>query len=94
VNPLIETYLPRADPVLIHDLLVREEQQQMNPKTAAPFYMVVVFTKPGTDSEAMRNMIIEKTQMVPAIYDNQPYYYWYCLCIVSNSALILHTTRT
>jgi hypothetical protein len=36
----------------------------------APFYMVEIFTKEGTDSELMRNWIIEKTQMVPAIYDN------------------------
>jgi hypothetical protein len=57
-------------------LLVQEEQQQQknNPNVAAPFYMVEVFTKPGTDSEAMRNMIIEKTGMVPAIYDKGTHY--------------------
>jgi hypothetical protein len=75
LQTLFETYLPKADPVLIHDLLVREQQQQQqkNPNVA-PFYMVEVFTKPGTDSEAMKNMIIEKTQMVPAIYDQGTHY--------------------
>jgi hypothetical protein len=72
LQTLFETYLPKADPVLIHDLLVREEQQK-NPNVA-PFYMVEVFTKPGTDSEAMKNMIIEKTQMVPATYDQGTHY--------------------
>jgi hypothetical protein len=72
LQTLFETYLPKADPVLIHDLLVREEQQ--NPKAAAPFYMVEAFTKPGTDSEAVRNKIIEKTSMVPAIYDKGTHY--------------------
>ena len=61
LRTLFETYLPKADPVLIHDLLVREQQ---NPKVE-PFYMVEVFTKPGTDSETMRYGIIEKTGMVP-----------------------------
>jgi hypothetical protein len=36
--------------------------------------MVEIFTKEGTDSEAMRNHIIEKTQMVPAIYDKGTHY--------------------
>ena len=36
--------------------------------------MVEIFTKPAINSEIMRNMIIEKTQMVPAIYDKGTHY--------------------
>jgi hypothetical protein len=70
LRTLFEIYLPRADPVLIHDLLVRE---QRDPKDA-PFYMVEVFTRPGINFETMRNVIIEKTGMVPAIYDKGTHY--------------------
>jgi hypothetical protein len=82
LRTLFETYLPKADPVLIHDLLVREEQ---NPKVE-PFYMVEVFTKPGTDSETMRYGIIEKTGMVPAIYDKGTHY-------VTNQRLTLEKVK-
>ena len=57
LQTLFEAYLPKADAALIHDLLVPEEQQ--NPNAVPPFYLVEVFTKPGTDSEAVRNIIIE-----------------------------------
>jgi hypothetical protein len=50
LQTLYSTYIPKADPSLIDDLLIREQQ---NPKVE-PFYMVEVFTKPGTDSETMR----------------------------------------
>ena len=82
LQTLFETYLPKADPVLIHDLLVREQQHSK----LAPFYMVEIFTKPGTDSETMRNMIMSKTQMVPAIYDKGTHY-------VTNQRLTLETLK-
>lgn len=69
LHTLFEIYLPRVDPGLIHDLLVREQ----NPNEA-PFYMVEIFTKTGTNSEVMRDLIIEKTSMVPAIYDKGTHY--------------------
>ena len=47
LQTLYQTYLPKVDPVLIHDLLVREEEKSER----SPFYMVEVFTKEGTDSE-------------------------------------------
>jgi Carboxypeptidase regulatory-like domain len=62
--------LPKADPILVHDLLLREQE---NPKIA-PFYMVEVFTKPGTNSQAKRDLIFNKTGMIPAIYDNGTHY--------------------
>jgi hypothetical protein len=82
LRTLFETYLPKVDPVLIHDLLVLEQQ---NPKVE-PFYMVEVFTKPGTDSETMRYKIIEKTGMVPAIYDKGTHY-------VTNQRLTLEKVK-
>lgn len=70
LQTLYQTYLPKADPLLIHDLLVR---QQKDPKLA-PIYMVEVFTKPGTDSSALRERIWNATGMMPAIYDNGTHY--------------------
>jgi hypothetical protein len=70
LETLYETYLPKADPILVHDLLLREQE---NPKVA-PFYMVEVFTKPGTNSQAKGDLIFNKTGMIPAIYDNGTHY--------------------
>ena len=70
LQTLYETYLPKADPTLVHDLLLREQE---NPKVA-PFYMVEVFTKPGTNSQAKREMIFKKTGMISAIYDKGTHY--------------------
>jgi len=70
LQTLYETYLPKVGFALIDDLLMR---QQKNPKTA-PIYMVEAFAKPGTDSEAKRNRIFEKTEVLPAIYDNGTHY--------------------
>ena len=53
------------DPILLHGLLVHEEEKSER----APFYMVEVFTKPGTDSEWCKNHIWKTTGFVPAIYD-------------------------
>jgi hypothetical protein len=36
--------------------------------------MVEIFTKSGTNPEIMRDVIIEKTSMVPAIYDKGTHY--------------------
>ncbi|HSL12931.1 MAG TPA: hypothetical protein VK882_01620, partial [Nitrososphaeraceae archaeon] len=52
LQTLYQTYLPKVDPVLINDLLSR---QQKNADTDnAPFYMVEMFTEDGTDEEAKR----------------------------------------
>jgi hypothetical protein len=65
-----QKYLPKVDPELIDDLLLR---QMENPRVT-PFYMVEVFTKPGLNTEEVRNYIISKTGMSPAIYDNGTHY--------------------
>ena len=65
-----QKYLPKVDPELIDDLLLR---QMENPRVT-PIYMVEVFTKRGLDTEEVRSYIIDKTGMSPAIYDNGTHY--------------------
>ena len=50
LQTLYDIHLPKADPGLVHDLLVREEEKS----ASAPFYMVEIFTKEGTDSENLK----------------------------------------
>src|SRR5918997_2627312 len=59
-----QKYLPKVDPELIDDLLLR---QMENPRVT-PFYLIEVFTRPGLNTEEVRNYIISKTGMSPAIY--------------------------
>ena len=70
LETLYHAYLPKVDPVLLNDLLVREEEKSER----APFYMVEVFTKPNTNSEWCKQHIIETTGFVPAIYDKGTHY--------------------
>ena len=70
LQTLYETYLPKVDPLLIHDLLVREEEKSEH----TPFYMVEIFTKDGTDSDLMKDKIYQSTVMVPSIYDKGTHY--------------------
>ena len=70
LQTLYDTYLPKVDPMLIHDLLVRERQSDKG----MPFYMVEIFTKPGTDSTKIKDNIFNKTGMIPAVYDNGTHY--------------------
>ena len=83
LETLYQTYLPKIDPILLHDLLIRE----MEKSERAPFYMVEVFTKPGTDSEWCKNHIIETSGFVPSIYDNGTHY-------VTNMRLTLEILKT
>jgi hypothetical protein len=70
LQTLYETYLPKVDPLLIHDLLVREQEKSEH----APFYMVEIFTKDGTDSDLMKDKIYLSTGMVPSIHDKGTHY--------------------
>jgi Carboxypeptidase regulatory-like domain len=63
-------YLPKVDPALLDDLLLR----QMENPHVTPMYMIEVFTKPGLNTEEVREYIISKTGMSPAIYDNGTHY--------------------
>jgi sulfur relay (sulfurtransferase) DsrF/TusC family protein len=82
LQTLYQTYLPKVDPVLIHDLLIRENEKSEH----SPFYMVEIFTKPGTDSEEMKNKIFEKTGGLPTIYDSGTHY-------VTNQRLTLEALK-
>ncbi len=63
-------YLSKVDPALLDDLLLR----QMGNPGLTPMYMVEVFTEPGLNTEEVRQYIISKTGMSPAIYDNGTHY--------------------
>jgi hypothetical protein len=63
-------YFPKADPMLINSILLHKME---NP-SEDPIFMVEVFTKPGLDTTQVRDYIIEKTGMTPAIYDNGTHY--------------------
>ena len=67
------TILPKVKPALISDLLLREIDYQTNGRDA-PMYTVEVFTRKGIDSEEAKMYIIEKTGMVPSIYDHGIHY--------------------
>jgi hypothetical protein len=85
LQSLYQTHLPKVDPALIHDLLVREEDKSYrdtsssSPKdksssSSQPFYMVEIKTVDGTDQEVMKNLIFEKTGLLPSIYENGTHY--------------------
>jgi hypothetical protein len=65
-----EEYLPKVDTVLIHDLFRRERESP----GVTHRYMDEVFTKPGLNTQDVRQYIINKTGMYPAIYDNGTHY--------------------
>jgi hypothetical protein len=62
----------KLDPNLVHDLLSRLQQQEKT--DSAPFYIVEIFTKKGTDDEKKREYIIRKTGMAPSIHDDGTHY--------------------
>ena len=77
--------LPKIKPALIADLLSREIEYDRECKHP-PMYTVEVFTKKGIDSEKAKQYIIQKTGMVPAIYDHGTHY-------VTNQRLTLEMLR-
>ena len=74
LETLYDIYLPKVDPMLINDLLIREKQKEHENSGRAPFYMVEVFTKPGTNSDWCKYHIWKTTGFVPAIYDKGTHY--------------------
>jgi hypothetical protein len=82
LETLYQTYLPKVDSSLIHDLLMREHEKSER----APFYMVEIFTKPKIDSDNMKEIIYQKTGMIPSIHDNGTHY-------VTNQRLTLETLK-
>jgi hypothetical protein len=59
-------YLPKIDPALINDLLLRQIE---NP-SVTPLFMVEIFLKSGINTEDLRTAIKEKTGMNATMYDN------------------------
>lgn len=86
LQSLYQTHLPKVDPALIHDLLVREEDKSYRSTSSSsrdtssssssskPFYMVEIKTVAGTDQEGMKNLIFEKTGLLPTIHENGTHY--------------------
>jgi hypothetical protein len=67
---MFQKYLPKVDPDLIYDLLIRLRE---NP-TITPMYTLEVFTKAGVDSKAIRDYVYKITGTVPTVYDNGTHY--------------------
>jgi hypothetical protein len=75
LQTLYQTHLPKVDPALIHDLLVRElVKTSKNTSSLPPFYIVEIRTVKGTDQEMMKSMIFEKTGFLPSITENGTHY--------------------
>src|SRR5215510_9437777 len=70
LGTLYQTYFPKSEPYLIHDLLRRLKKDP----NIQPIYMVEVFTKLNVDPEAAKQYIFEKKGMAPAIYDKGTHY--------------------
>jgi hypothetical protein len=88
LETLYQTYLPKVDLALLHDLLTREHENSFpSSSERAPFYMVEVFAKPGTDSEWCKRHIWKTTGFVPAVYDKGTHY-------VTNMRLTLEILKT
>ena len=78
LQTLYQLHLPKISPVLIHDLLIREEEEVQKSNKAStsspPFYMVEISTTKGTDPEKMKNLIFKKTGLLPSVYENGTHY--------------------
>jgi hypothetical protein len=71
LQTLYETYLPKAHPLLINDLLIREQKNyQPNAPLSAAYYVVEILTNDGKEFERMKGAIHQKTGLFPSIYDN------------------------
>jgi hypothetical protein len=66
LHGIYSKYLPKVDAALINDFLLRQiENPSVNPR-----FMIEVFIKPGINREHVRTVIMGKTGMNPAMYDN------------------------
>jgi hypothetical protein len=65
-----QTQLPKIDPYLVYDLLIR---QQKNPGTIY-MYNIEVRTKRRQDTNAPKEYVYKKTEMLPAVYDKGTHY--------------------
>jgi hypothetical protein len=72
LKTLYQTYLSKADPLLINDLLVREQKnfRPNDPQSTSSYYTVEISTSDEKEFERIREIIHQKTGLYPSIYDN------------------------
>ena len=78
LQTLYQSHLPKINPSLIDDLLIREQEEVEKhnnaPSSSPPFYMVEISTTKSADPEKMKNLIFKKTGLLPSIYENGTHY--------------------
>ncbi|MGC2574330.1 MAG: hypothetical protein WA364_22675 [Candidatus Nitrosopolaris sp.] len=65
-----KTVLPKVDPLLIEDIILRQQEEPQEPL----MYTVEVFSDGSRNPEDVKNDIVAETGMVPAIYDEGTHY--------------------
>lgn len=61
----IKTHYGKVDPRLLVDMIFRQRGSKKD-----PIYTLEVFIKPNQNTDQIREMIIQRTGMVPAFYDS------------------------
>jgi hypothetical protein len=78
LQTLYQLHLPKINPALIDDLLIREQEEVEKhnnaPTSSPPFYMVEISTTKSADPEKMKNLIFKKTGLLPSVYENGTHY--------------------
>jgi len=78
LQTLYQLHLPKINPALIDDLLIREQEEiekhNNSPTSSPPFYMVEISTTKSADPEKMKNLIFKKTGLLPSVYENGTHY--------------------
>jgi hypothetical protein len=78
LQPVDQVHLPKISPALIHDLLIREEEEAQKSNTTSksspPFYMVEISITKSADPEKMKNLIFKETGLLPSVYENGTHY--------------------
>lgn len=78
LQTLYQLHLPKINPTLIDDLLIREQEETKkhnnSPNSSPPFYMVEISTTKSADPEKMKNLIFKKTGLLPSVYENGTHY--------------------
>ena len=78
LQTLYQSHLPKINPALIDDLLIREQEEVEKhnnaPTSSPPFYMVEISTTKSADPEKMKNLIFRKTGLLPSVYENGTHY--------------------
>ncbi|MGC2309276.1 MAG: hypothetical protein WA461_12805 [Nitrososphaeraceae archaeon] len=78
LQTLYQSHLPKINPALIDDLLIREQEEVEKhnnaPTSSPPFYMVEISTTKSADPEKMKDLIFKKTGLLPSVYENGTHY--------------------